>query len=106
MKSGLAALAAVVLWSSLAALATLLPDIPAFLKTGIGLLIGSLIALPLAKFDLRQLKVGWGTLFLGVYGLFGYHAALFMVGKDPLQTFSLSALNLLIKKIHFENFLF
>jgi drug/metabolite transporter (DMT)-like permease len=78
MKSGLAALAAVVLWSSLAALATLLPDIPAFLKTGIGLLIGSLIALPLAKFDLRQLKVGWGTLFLGVYGLFGYHAALFI----------------------------
>jgi drug/metabolite transporter (DMT)-like permease len=78
MKSGLAALAAVVLWSSLAALATLLPDIPAFLKTGIGLLIGSLIALPLAKFDLKQLKVGWGTLFLGVYGLFGYHAALFI----------------------------
>ena len=78
MKSGLAALAAVVLWSSLAALATLLPDIPAFLKTGIGLLIGSLIALPLAKFDLRNLKVSWGTLLLGVYGLFGYHAALFI----------------------------
>lgn len=78
MKSGLAALAAVVLWSSLAALATLLPAIPPFLKTGVGLLIGSLIALPLVKFDLRQLVVSWRILALGVYGLFGYHAALFL----------------------------
>ena len=78
MKSGLSALAAVVLWSSLAALATLLPDIPPFLKTGIGLLVGSLLALPLAKFDLKNLRVGWKTLALGVYGLFGYHAALFL----------------------------
>lgn len=78
MKSGLSALAAVVLWSSLAALATLLPDIPPFLKTGIGLLVGSLLALPLAKFDLTNLRVGWKTLALGVYGLFGYHAALFL----------------------------
>ena len=78
MKSGLSALAAVVLWSSLAALATLLPDIPPFLKTGIGLLVGSLLALPLAKFNLKQLRVSWKTLALGVYGLFGYHAALFL----------------------------
>ena len=78
MKSGLSALAAVVLWSSLAALATLLPNIPPFLKTGIGLLVGSLLALPLARFDLKKLRVGWKTLALGVYGLFGYHAALFI----------------------------
>lgn len=78
MKSGLSALAAVVLWASLAALATLLPNIPPFLKTGIGLLVGSLMALPLAKFDLKKLRVGWRTLALGVYGLFGYHAALFI----------------------------
>ena len=78
MKSGLSALAAVVLWASLAALATLLPNIPPFLKTGIGLLVGSLMALPLAKFDLKKLRVGWKTLALGVYGLFGYHAALFI----------------------------
>jgi len=74
----MSALAAVVLWSSLAALATLLPNIPPFLKTGIGLLVGSLLALPLAKFDLKKLRVGWKTLALGVYGLFGYHAALFI----------------------------
>lgn len=78
MKSGLAALAAVILWSSLAALATLLTGIPPFLKTGIGLLLGSLIALPLVRFDLRKLRVSWKTLLLGVYGLFGYHAALFI----------------------------
>ena len=78
MKSGLSALAAVVLWASLAALATLLPNIPPFLKTGIGLLVGSLMALPLAKFDLKKLRVSWRTLALGVYGLFGYHAALFI----------------------------
>jgi len=78
MKSGLAALAAVILWSSLAALATLLTEIPPFLKTGIGLLLGSLIALPLVRFDLRKLRVSWKTLLLGVYGLFGYHAALFI----------------------------
>ena len=78
MRSGLAALAAVFLWSSLAALAALLPQVPPFLKTGIGLLIGSLLALPLSRFDLKQLRVGWKTLALGVYGLFGYHAALFL----------------------------
>jgi drug/metabolite transporter (DMT)-like permease len=78
MKSGLAALAAVILWSSLAALATLLTEIPPFLKTGIGLLLGSLIALPLVRFDIKKLKVSWKTLLLGVYGLFGYHAALFI----------------------------
>lgn len=78
MKSGLSALAAVVLWSSLAALATLLPNVPPFLKTGLGLMLGSLIALPLVKFDLRRLRVNWKVLALGVYGLFGYHAALFI----------------------------
>ncbi len=86
MKSGLSALAAVVLWASLAALATLLPNIPPFLKTGIGLLVGSLMALPLAKFDLKKLRVSWRTLALGVYGLFGYHAALFIA----LQTAALN----------------
>jgi drug/metabolite transporter (DMT)-like permease len=78
MKSGLSALAAVVLWSSLAALATLLPNVPPFLKTGLGLMLGSLIALPLVKFDVRRLRVNWKVLALGVYGLFGYHAALFI----------------------------
>lgn len=84
VNSRLAALGAIVLWSSLASLATLIPDVPVFLKTGIGLLIGSVIALPLARFQPRQLLVGPKILLLGVYGLFGYHAALFFaLGSSP-----------------------
>lgn len=78
MNSRLAALGAIVLWSSLASLATLIPNVPVFLKTGIGLLIGSVIALPLARFQTKQLAVKPKILLLGVYGLFGYHAALFV----------------------------
>ncbi len=78
MNSRLAALGAIVLWSSLASLATLIPYVPVFLKTGIGLLIGSVIALPLARFQIKQLAVKPKILLLGVYGLFGYHAALFV----------------------------
>ena len=77
MSSRLAALGAIVLWSSLATLATLIPDVPVFLKTGIGLLLGSLIALPLSRFQIRSLLVSPKIVLLGVYGLFGYHAALF-----------------------------
>jgi len=40
-------------------------------------LIGGLVSLPLAKFDFKKLKVSAPALLLGVYGLFGYHAALF-----------------------------
>ncbi len=78
MNSRLAALGAIVLWSSLASLATLIPNVPVFLKTGVGLLIGSVIALPLARFQIKQLAVKPKILLLGVYGLFGYHAALFI----------------------------
>jgi drug/metabolite transporter (DMT)-like permease len=78
VNSRLAALGAIVLWSSLASLATLIPNVPIFLKTGVGLLIGSVIALPLARFQIKQLAVKPKILLLGVYGLFGYHAALFI----------------------------
>ena len=77
MRSDLAALGAVVLWGSLAALGVSLGHIPPFLLTGIGLLIGSLVSLPLSKFKLNELKVSKKALAVGVFGLFGYHAALF-----------------------------
>ena len=77
MRSDLAALGAVVLWGSLAALGVSLSHLPPFLLTGIGLLIGSLVSLPLSKFDLRELRVSKKALAVGVFGLFGYHAALF-----------------------------
>lgn len=77
MKSDLAAIAAVTLWASLATLGASLTHLPPLLITGIGLLIGSSIALPLSGFKFAPLKTKLSTLLLGVYGLFGYHFALF-----------------------------
>jgi drug/metabolite transporter (DMT)-like permease len=87
VRSELAALGAVILWASLAALGSLLSDIPPFLLTGIGLLIGSLISLPVSGFQMRKLIVKPRVLLLGVYGLFGYHAALFaaLQNAPPVQ---------------------
>ena len=77
MKSDLAALGAVLLWSSLAVLGVTLGNIPPLLLTGLGLLFGSLLAIPGAKFQLTKLKVPAKALLIGVYGLLGYHLALF-----------------------------
>ena len=78
MRADLLAIGAIVLWASLATLATLLSQIPPFLLTGIGLVIGSLISLPLSGFKLSAWKVPAKTLGVGVYGLFGYHLMLFI----------------------------
>lgn len=78
MKADFLALGAILLWASLAALATELKNIPPFLLTGVGLIIGSLLALPLSKFNLRSWKIPPRTLAIGVYGLFGYHLMLFI----------------------------
>lgn len=78
MNPTLYALGAIALWSTLATLGLALAHVPPFLLTGLSLLIGSLIALPLSRFDVRQWRVPVGTLVLGVYGLFGFHFLLFM----------------------------
>ena len=78
MRADLLAIGAIVLWASLAALATSLSNIPPFLLTGIGLVIGSLISIPLSGFKLSAWKVPARTLTFGVYGLFGYHLMLFI----------------------------
>ena len=77
MRSDLAALGAVFLWASLATLAIALEALPPLLMTGIGLLIGSLISVFLAKGSFSKLIPKPKILLLGVYGLFGYHVALF-----------------------------
>ena len=77
VKSDLAALGAVLLWASLATLGSGLTHIPPLLLTGIGLLIGSLLSLPLSGFKLHRLKVSPKLLGIGVFGLFGFHLALF-----------------------------
>jgi drug/metabolite transporter (DMT)-like permease len=78
MRADFLALGAIFLWASLATLATLLSEIPPLLLTGIGLVIGSLISLPLSRFKLSSWKIPLKTLMVGVYGLFGYHLMLFV----------------------------
>jgi drug/metabolite transporter (DMT)-like permease len=81
------AFGAVVLWASLAALGVSLGHVPPFLLTGLALIVGSLIALPLSRFDLRQWRVPLSTLMIGVYGLFGFHFLLFIALRHapPVQ---------------------
>lgn len=78
MKSDLLALAAIALWGTLAALGVELAHVPPFLLTGLGLLAGSLIALPLSRWRLQAWKVPLPTLLVGIYGLFGFHWLLFL----------------------------
>jgi drug/metabolite transporter (DMT)-like permease len=86
-KSDLLALAAIILWASLAALGVALSHVPPFLLTGLGLLVGSLIALPLSGFRFSAWRVPARTLLLGVCGLFGFHFLLFLALRHapPLQ---------------------
>ncbi|MBT0571501.1 DMT family transporter [Curvibacter sp. CHRR-16] len=78
IQSDLLALSAIALWGSLALLGVSLAHIPPFLLTGLALLLGGLLALPLSRFQWRRCSVPWPTLALGVYGLFGFHWLLFM----------------------------
>ncbi|HEY8877261.1 MAG TPA: DMT family transporter [Roseateles sp.] len=86
-RADLLALAAILLWASLAALGVSLAHVPPFLLTGLGLLVGSALALPLSRFRPRAWAVPWPTLALGVYGLFGFHLLLFLALRNapPLQ---------------------
>jgi drug/metabolite transporter (DMT)-like permease len=85
--ANLYALGAIALWASLAALGVSLAHVPPFLLTGLGLLVGSLIALPLSRFQWRQWRVPASTLALGIYGLFGFHFLLFVALRHapPVQ---------------------
>jgi drug/metabolite transporter (DMT)-like permease len=87
MNANLLALGAIALWALLAALGVALAHVPPFLLTGLALLVGSLIALPLSRFDFRQWRVPPSTLAIGVYGLFGFHFLLFIALRHapPVQ---------------------
>jgi drug/metabolite transporter (DMT)-like permease len=87
-RSSLLALAAIALWGTLASMGVLLAKLPPFLLTGLALLTGSLVALPLARGRWADLRVPWQTLAVGVYGLFGFHFLLFMALRTapPVQT--------------------
>ncbi|MEI7513818.1 MAG: DMT family transporter [Betaproteobacteria bacterium] len=95
------ALGAIGLWGTLAPLGVALQQVPAFLLTGLGLLVGSAIGLGLSAWQilhnapgsrdraqaLRGVRVAPGTLALGVYGLFGFHFLLFIALRHapPVQ---------------------
>ncbi|MFM7026168.1 MAG: hypothetical protein ACKOWC_08965 [Limnohabitans sp.] len=49
-----AGLGAILLWASLAVLGVRLAHLPPFWLTGVALLMGSVIALPLSRFDFSQ----------------------------------------------------
>jgi drug/metabolite transporter (DMT)-like permease len=91
MPANLLALAAIALWALLAWLGISLAHVPPFLLTGVGLLVGSVIALPLSwkngRLDLASWKMPWSSLLLGVYGLFGFHFLLFIALRHapPVQ---------------------
>lgn len=87
MNANLLALGAIALWASLAALGVALSHVPPFLLTGLSLLVGSVIALPLSRFDVRRWRVPLSTLAIGVYGLFGFHFLLFIALRHapPVQ---------------------
>ena len=68
------ALAAIVLWGSLAVLALKLAYVPPFLLTGVALLIGALVG----GRALAHRPPPPAALALGVYGLFGFHFFLFL----------------------------
>jgi drug/metabolite transporter (DMT)-like permease len=81
------ALGAIALWGTLAPLGVSLQHLPPFLLTGLGLLVGSLIGLPLSGWRIASWKVPPRTLALGVYGLFGFHFLLFIALRHapPVQ---------------------
>ncbi len=73
-RANLMALAALALWSTLAALAVRLRHVPPFLLVGLALTIGGLAGA--GRITRRGLTPK--VVLLGIYGLFAYHFCLFM----------------------------
>ncbi len=76
-RTNLPALLAIGLWGTLAPIGSLLSDLPPFFLTGVGLLVGSTLAWFMGLKPRQALTIPPQTLLVGVFGLFGYHAALF-----------------------------
>jgi drug/metabolite transporter (DMT)-like permease len=73
-RSAIDALAAIALWSTLAAVSLQLKSVPPFLLVGAALLLGALCG---AR-GIRVIGVPPALLALGIYGLFAYHFCLFL----------------------------
>jgi drug/metabolite transporter (DMT)-like permease len=70
----MAALGAILLWSTLASLGVALAHLPPFFLTGCALVLGALPGVA----HLRRWRVPATTLLMGVAGLFGFHFLLFL----------------------------
>jgi drug/metabolite transporter (DMT)-like permease len=70
----IAALGAILLWSTLATFGVALAHLPPLFLTGCALTIGALPGL----LHVRQWRVPLLTLLLGIAGLFGFHFLLFL----------------------------
>jgi len=71
------ALAAVLIWSTLAILGSKLESVPSFLLVGVALITSGI----LSTFKIRKWKVPSKTLLTGVGGIFGYHFLIFTAYK-------------------------
>lgn len=69
----LCALAAILIWSSLAILSSRLTAVPSLLQVGAALLVSGLISIP----RYREWRLPAGTWLVGVGGMFGYHFLIF-----------------------------
>lgn len=76
-RSNFPALLAIGLWATLAPIGSSLSGLPPFFLTGVGLLVGSTLAWLLGLKVKQAIAIPPRTLAVGVFGLFGFHAALF-----------------------------
>lgn len=78
----LAGLVAVIFWATLAPLSFLANGVPPMLKTGLGLLIGSIVSIPAMVMTRKRAdeaaSVNLRSVFLSIFGLLGYHSLLFL----------------------------
>jgi drug/metabolite transporter (DMT)-like permease len=81
-KALLAGLLALFFWATLAPLSFLASEVPPLLKTGLGLLIGSVLCMPAVVITRNRSqetdRVDLRSVLLSVFGLLGYHALLFL----------------------------
>ncbi len=71
------AFGAILIWSSLAILSTKVESVPSLLLVGVSLSIGGSLSI----FKMRQWKVPFNTILIGVGGIFGYHYLIFTAYK-------------------------
>lgn len=76
-KYFLFAFGAIFIWSSLAILGTFVESVPSFLLVGVSLTLGGVLSIN----KVREWKIPFKTILIGVGGIFGYHYLIFTAYK-------------------------